>query len=103
MVTATEDGQEMGIAILYVLTNPNRGKKYGLLADVRVEPEFRGGGLGTELVNKVIELAKEEGCYKLLADSRFSREKIHAWYEKLGFVKHGYGFRLNFEEVEEQN
>lgn len=102
MITVSKDGVEMGRALLYTFTNPNRGKKYGLLADVMIEPEYRGGGLGTELVQKVIDTAKGQGCYKILADSRFSREKVHAWYEKLGFSKHGYGFRMNFEEVPEQ-
>jgi GNAT superfamily N-acetyltransferase len=93
-----KDGITVGRAYLYVIENENRpGQKYGILGEVMVDEELRGQGIGTDLVKAVIEKAKDIGCYKLLADSRFEREKVHGWYEKLGFTKHGYGFRMDFE------
>lgn len=103
LVTVSDGDIEMGRAIMYVLTNPNRGRKYGILSDVRIEPEFRGNGTGTELIQKTLEAAKEAGCYKILADSRFERKHVHKLYEKFGFNKHGYEFRLEFEEVPKQS
>lgn len=102
-IFAEVDGKVIGRAYLYVIENENRdGAKYGILGEVLVEKEARGGGLGTQLVGQVIEKAKEIGCYKLLADSRFEREKVHSFYERFGFIKHGFEFRLNLLEVEPQ-
>jgi GNAT superfamily N-acetyltransferase len=102
LISVTDGDAEMGRAIMYILTNPNRGRKYGILSDVRLEPQYRGKGVGTELIQKTIDVAKEAGCYKVLADSRFEREYVHRLYEKFGFNKHGYEFRMEFEPVEEQ-
>jgi len=99
LITVSEGGIEMGRAIMYVLMNPNRGRKYGILSDVMIDVEYRGKGIGTELIQKTLDAAKEAGCYKVLADSRFARENVHRLYERYGFVKHGYEFRLEFEEV----
>lgn len=102
VVNMFDGDKKVGIAAVYYVENPNRGMKWALLEDVRVEPDYRGKGIGTELVTKVIEIAKEAGCYKMVAGSRFEREGVHKWYEKMGFIKHGYDFRLDFIEVEKQ-
>jgi len=102
LITVNDGNVELGRAIMYILTNPNRGRKYGILSDVRMEPDHRGKGVGTELIQKTLNAAKEAGCYKVLADSRFGREHVHKLYEKFGFTKHGYEFRMEFEEVPKQ-
>jgi len=33
--------------------------------DLYVQPEFRGKGIGKELLNKVLDRAKESGCHKM--------------------------------------
>lgn len=58
----------------------------------------RSEGLGTKLVNQVIEAAKEQGCYKLVATSRKSRPKVHQLYERLGFKEHGLEFRIDLQQ-----
>jgi GNAT superfamily N-acetyltransferase len=67
------------------------------MEDVYVNSNYRGKGLGTSLVKKIIEMAKEQGCYKLVATSRHSRERVHKIYESLGFKNFGIEFRMNLE------
>lgn len=88
----------VGRAFLYLIKNDLHPKPYGLLEDVFVEEEFRGQGIGKKLVEMVIEKAKELGCYKLIATSRFERENVHRLYQNLGFEKHGFEFRIDFED-----
>lgn len=95
-ITAQENGQEVGRAWLYILYNDLHKEPYGLLEDVFVDESQRGNGLGTELVEKAVNEAKKIGCYKVICTSRFGREKLHVWYEKLGFKKHGVEFRMDF-------
>ncbi len=90
-----KDGEEMGHAYLYLMTNDLHQKPFGLLEDVYVKEEFRGQGLGTKLVQAVLKEAKKN-CYKLLCTSRYGRDKIHQWYEELGFKNHGIEFRMDF-------
>jgi len=88
--------KEAGRAYLFLIRNELHSAPYGLLEDVYVEEQFRSSGIGTELVQTVINLARELGCYKLIATSRIERGEVHEWYEGLGFLRYGYEFRLDF-------
>jgi GNAT superfamily N-acetyltransferase len=89
------EGKIIGRAFLFLVYNDLHPKPYGLLEDVFVEEKYRGKGIGKELVKRVIEKARELGCYKLIATSRFERENVHRLYENLGFKKWGYEFRID--------
>ncbi len=91
------DEKIIGRAFLFIIYNDLHQKPYGFLEDVFVEEAYRGKGIGKELIKRVIEKAKEIGCYKLIATSRFEREYVHRLYENLGFKKWGYEFRLDLE------
>ncbi len=95
-IIAEENGKIAGRAYLYLIYNDLHEYPYGLLEDVFVEEEFRSVGVGTKLVQAVIEEAKNQKCYKLIATSRESREGVHNWYEKIGFKKYGIEFRMDF-------
>ncbi len=90
------DDKVVGRAYLFLIRNNLHKEPYGLLEDVFVEEKYRRQGIGKILVKKVIEKAKELGCYKLVATSRFEREYVHKFYEDLGFKKWGYEFRIDF-------
>ncbi len=94
--TAEEGGKIVGRAYLYVIFNDLHEEPYGLLEDVFVNEEFRGKGVGGELVRAVVEEAKARGCHKLICTSRHGKEDIHAWYKSFGFVDHGVEFRMDF-------
>lgn len=93
--SVVQNEQEVGRAFLFLIKNDLHDKPYGLLEDVKVDENFRGKGIGTLLVQQVIDEAKKLGCYKILATSRHSRPKVHAMYERLGFRNHGLEFRMD--------
>jgi len=94
-----KDGVEVARATLYLMYNDLHKRPFGLLEDVFVEKDFRGQGFGTQLVQKVLDDARTR-CYKLLATSRYAREKVHKWYVDLGFEDYGKEFRMNFPQDE---
>lgn len=94
--SAEKDGVEIGRAFIFLIGNDLHDKPYGLLEDVFVQEEFRGQGVGSQLLQAALAYA-EENCYKLLATSRHSRPKVHQWYEKLGLKKYGFAFRMDFQ------
>lgn len=94
-ITATEDDKEIGRARLYILYNDLHAEPFGLIEDVFVEEKYRGSGVGTKLVQGLIEESKKIGCYKLIATVRNSKEEACAWYEKFGFKNYGVEFRMD--------
>jgi GNAT superfamily N-acetyltransferase len=91
------DGVEVGRAWLYLIRNDIHQEPYGLLEDVDVIEEWKGTGIGSALLRAVIEKARSEGCYKLVATSRNdgTREDVHAWYERAGLKRYGIEFRMD--------
>lgn len=97
-ITVEDNGREIGRGTLYVMYNdlhPENGRPFGLMEDIYVEEAFRGTGIGTKIVNSVIEAAKEHNCYKLIGQCRYGKEKVHELYQKLGFKDHGKNFRMD--------
>jgi GNAT superfamily N-acetyltransferase len=91
-----EGKKPVGRAYLYLIQNDLNKKPYGLMEDVFVDESLRGKGMGTKLILEIIKQAKQHKCYKLIATSRFSRPKVHKFYRKFGFKKHGVEFRMDF-------
>lgn len=55
--------------------------------DVVVDIEYRGQGIGTKMMKRLIEDAKHNGFEGLELTSRPEREAANALYRKLGFVQ----------------
>lgn len=51
-----------------------------------VIPEFRGFGIGRQLVQKLIEVAKELGFERMILDSHYTMVEAHSLYRSMGFV-----------------
>ena len=90
-----DQGKEVGHAYLYVFTNDFDKEPFGFLEDVFIDESMRGKGIGTMLMKNLLERAKTEGCYKIVAGSRHSRPEVHEFYRRLGFADHGVEFRID--------
>ena len=54
----------------------------GHLEDVVVDKDYRKYGLGKFIIERIIKIAKERGCYKLIGDCK---SELLEFYEKNGF------------------
>jgi len=54
----------------------------GHLEDVVVDRDYRKYGLGKFIIERIIKIAKERGCYKLIGDCK---TELLGFYEKNGF------------------
>jgi GNAT superfamily N-acetyltransferase len=95
-VSVEKNGKDVGHAYLYIMNNDIHSRPFGFVEDVFIDDVCRGSGLGKELMNKIVELAKEKNCYKMIFTSRYGKDKLHDYYENQGFTKHGFEFRINF-------
>lgn len=94
-ISITDYGCEVGRAYIYLMQNDLHDRPFAFMEDVYVEESYRGKGIGSQLVNKVMKIAKESNCYKLIATSRTSRPKVHQMYQRLGFDQYGFEFRID--------
>lgn len=93
-----EGGIERGRAFLFIMQDDLHDTPFGLVENLTVQEAYRKQGIGTLLMKRLIEVARERNCYKLIATSRKEREFLHKWYEKLGFTPWGVEFRLELHE-----
>ena len=70
------------------------GSPEAIVEDVAVHPEAQAQGIGRALMAHAMELAREAGCYKLALSSNLRRVEAHAFYERLGFMRHGVSFSV---------
>jgi glucosamine-phosphate N-acetyltransferase len=70
----------------------HNGGKICHIEDVVTRKGFEKLGIGSVLVEKVLELAIQEKCYKVILNCSEYNSKF---YEKLGFYKHDVGMRYN--------
>ena len=91
-------GQIVGVLQLTFIPSLTRiGSWRAQIEGVRVAAEYRGQGIGTQLVNWAIELAKTKNCglVQLTMDRR--RERAGDFYRRLGFVATHEGFKMEIE------
>ena len=95
ITVAKKDNKIIGSAFLFYMPIPAHGKPYALLEGMVVDEKFRGMGVGSTLIEKAIEVAHQKHCYKMIFTSGFDRKEIHKFYEKFGFKKWGWEFRMD--------
>ena len=66
--------------------------KVGHIEDVVIDNKYRGQGLAKQLVEYLIRIGREAGCYKIILDASTD---VSSFYEKLGFRKHANNMRLD--------
>ena len=94
-----ENEKIFGWAFVYIMFQDRHPEPYAYLENVYVEQKYRSQGFGKKLVELAIEEAKERGCYKIIGTSKTEKTLVHDLYEKYGFRKMGYEFRLDLKET----
>jgi GNAT superfamily N-acetyltransferase len=98
LIVAEEAGRIVGSYAFLVMHNLGHlGAPSAIVEDVVVDPASQGKGIGQAMMRHAIEAARRAGCYKLMLSSNAKRERAHAFYEQLGFERHGYSFRINLD------
>ena len=76
------------ISTCYCLIIPNLtrlGSSIAFVENVVTDKEYRGQGLGRKVMEKAIEFARENNCYKVILQSASFRKEAHQFYKNLGF------------------
>lgn len=90
---ATGRDEVVGSYALLIMHNlAHQGTPSAIVEDVVVCAERQGQGIGQQMMQHAQEQARVAGCYKLVLSSNQKRERAHAFYESLGFQRHGISF-----------
>lgn len=83
--------EEEGCPIGYIAAAPrefgHRLKKYIEVENMGVSPSHRSKGVGTELMNKCLEIARQRGFQSVYVTSYNDNNKAVAFYERNGFKR----------------
>jgi len=100
LYVAEQDRAIVGSFALLVMDNLGHlGSPSAIVEDVVVAPDRQSRGIGAAMMRFALERAREKRCYKLMLSSNAKRARAHAFYESLGYERHGYSFRVDLERV----
>lgn len=68
------------------------GRPSGIVEAVAVDPACQGQGIGKAMMQFALEQCRQAHCYKLALSTNLKRKEAHAFYESLGFTKHGFSY-----------
>jgi GNAT superfamily N-acetyltransferase len=68
------------------------GSPSAIVESVAVAPDAQGMGVGKALMAHALAIAAANNCYKLALSSNIRRTSAHAFYDRLGFQRHGVSF-----------
>ncbi len=92
-----KNNQEIAHAYLYLLGDDSEAGKFGFIHNFYVDSYETDNDYGKILIKKLIEEAREKGCYKLISTKRHtSGKKMQNLYSQFGFKGFGLEFRLDF-------
>lgn len=93
VVAENENGEIVGTCTLHLQKKFIRnGGIAGLIEDVAVRESLRGQNVGSLLVQKAIEIAKEKQCYKVILSCFPERVEF---YKRNGFIQESITMRHN--------
>lgn len=82
----TEDGRVVSSLALIVIRNLTRGlRPYALIENVVTRADSRRKGYAGALIQRAVELASENNCYKVMLLTGRKDESTLRFYEKCGF------------------
>jgi GNAT superfamily N-acetyltransferase len=96
LIVAELDGEVVGTLQLTTLPSLSyQGRMRAQVESVRVLEQFRGRGIGAQMMEWAIERARQRGCHLMQLTSHQSRIDAHRFYERLGFTKSHIGMKIN--------
>ncbi len=96
-LVAEVDGKLVSSCVMIIIKNLTRGASpYALIENVVTHPDYRNKGIGTRLLRRAQEIAKEKGCYKVMLLT--GRRNAIRFYENAGFERESKtGFIIRFD------
>ena len=83
------ENNNASVGMFKLTQSKHRCSHIGYIGGLAIHPDFGGKGFGKQMMQEIIDLAKEKGILRLelsVGSENFQAQKM---YEKLGFVQEG--------------
>lgn len=95
LYVAEQNGEVVGtFQTMLTTTMTGRGSSSLIIEAVQTRADCRGQGIGAAMIAFCLEKAKEQGCRQAQLTSNAARLDAHRFYERLGFQKSHFGFKI---------
>ncbi|ASY68478.1 hypothetical protein SFHH103_01039 [Sinorhizobium fredii HH103] len=95
LYVACHGGEVVGTFQTAISTSlPGRGSSSLVIEAVQTREDMRGRGIGERMVHHAIAEAQEKGAAKVRLTSNAARFDAHRFYERLGFERSHFGFKM---------
>lgn len=95
LYVAEFEGRVIGTFQTVILTKlAGRGAVWMVVEGVQTREDMRGRGIGATMIRYCIAEAEKLGLAGVQLTSNMARTDAHRFYERLGFEKRHFGFRL---------
>ena len=99
LIVAELDGTLVGTMQLTIIPGiAFRGAWRGQIEAVRIASGLRGGGYGSRMIEWAVEHCRARGCRMVQLMSMNTRTDAHRFYERMGWKKSHFGFKLQLAE-----
>lgn len=71
-----------------------RGRLVMTIEAVQTRADMRGRGIGEAMMRAAIRMARDAGAGQVQLSSNMQREAAHRFYERLGFARSHYAFKM---------
>ena len=96
LYVAELSGSIVGTFALLIMDNLlHLGHPSGIVEAVAVDPACQGQGIGKAMMQFALEQCRHADCYKMALSTNLKRKNAHAFYESLGFTKHGFSYVID--------
>lgn len=85
VLVAKSDGVVVGMVNLLFTISTALGERVALLEDMVIASKLRGAGVGSQLLEQAISVARAEGCKRITLLTDKTNESAQRFYAKQGF------------------
>jgi ribosomal protein S18 acetylase RimI-like enzyme len=96
---AKVSGEIVGFIDLWIIHDFCHGGKLSYIQNLYVTPKYQGLGIGSQLLQKIIERAKERGALEIHVVTKFDNERAIQLYKKHGLTKESLQLEKEFEQT----
>jgi len=96
---AKVSGEIVGFIDLWVIHDLCHGGMLSYIQNLYVAPKYRGLGIGSQLLQKIIGRAKERGALEIHVVTKFDNERAIQLYKKHGLTKESLQLEKEFEQI----
>ncbi len=97
LLAEINDIEIVGMVSMVFLSRLNRINFEMYIPELIVLEKYQKRGIGKNLIDSCIVIAKEKNCHRIRLESGNQRKESHQFYEHLGFVQSSISFTKNLD------